>query len=98
MEVAADDVGAPATGTMAKDRQDPPRGRVEQVEDGNLLRRLTSAHRMLIAVRDHDDVALARPERLAVVPPDPALPRGHDVEDDQPLRAGAENPRQLDRR
>jgi hypothetical protein len=90
MEVTADDVGALATGTVPQYRQRPPWQRIEQLQDGNLVRRLRSAHRMLFAVRQDDDVALPSPEAFAAPHLNPASAGGDDVKDDQPRRVRPE--------
>ena len=90
VEVAAHEVGAVAAAAVAEVRHGLPRRGVEQGHDRHHVGRRLTADGVLVAVGQHDHVALGGPVALAVGGRDPARAPGDDVEQDQPLvRPGA---------
>jgi hypothetical protein len=60
----------------------------EDRRDRHRRRRRDPAHRVLVAVREHDDVAAACPVPFPVRERQPAAAAGHDMEEDDPLGPG----------
>ena len=98
VQVAADEVGTPPATAVAEHRHLLPRQRVEQREDRHALGGRLAAHRVVVAVGQHDHVARVGPVAHTVVDGDPARPRGDDVEQRQPIGAGVERVGQGERR
>jgi hypothetical protein len=60
MHVPADDVGSIPTGTVFEHRHAVPRWSAHRVHDGDDLGRLGTAHQIVVAVRQYDDVTPGR--------------------------------------
>jgi hypothetical protein len=71
---------------MADDRHLGPRRHWDNAGDVHRCRGLDAAHQELVAVRQDDHLAGARPVALAARKRHPAPPRGDDVEQHETLR------------
>jgi len=73
----------------------PAGGRTTNTQGNTRRPGLDATNSVLVAVREHDDVAVPRPVLLAVVGGDPTGATGNDVEQDDAVAVGLEDPRGL---
>src|SRR4051812_13959605 len=86
VQVPAHDVGARAAPSVSEQRHHFPREWIEKSEYRHRFSIRLAAHRVVIAIGQHDHVSAVSPMTLTIVDGYPARAVGHDVEQDEALR------------